>query len=141
MIQLASIAIASVCAMFAMPVFYEHRMDRLAFAVGVLAFTAVPLIAGIIQGPPHRAMLPIAALLLLLCPVAFFVTDPLPVRFERLRDAYFLAAFNSIVFIASLWLANSIRSRRWVAASASALSVSLAAAGVYVLLALVMFLE
>jgi len=140
MIQLVSIAITSIGAMFFMPFFYAHRMDRLTFAAGVLAFTAAPLIAGIIQGPPHRSMLPIAAILLLLCPVAFFVTDPLPVRFERFRDAYFLAAFSSTVFVASLWFANSLRLRRWFAASASALGVSLAAAGVYVLLALVMFL-
>lgn len=141
MIQLASIAIASICAMFSMPFFYAHRMDRLTFAAGVLAFTAAPLVAGIVQGPAHRSTLPIAALLLLLCPVAFFVTDPLPVRFERLRDAYFLAAFSSTVFVASLWLANSICLRRWVSATVSALCLIVATTGVYILLAVVMFLE
>lgn len=140
MIQLVSIAIASICAMFSMPFFYAHQMDRLTFAAGVLAFTAAPLIAGIVQSRPHRSTLPIAALLLLLCPIAFFVTDPLPVRFERSRDAYLLAAFSSIVFIASLWLANSVRLRLWGAATASALCLILAAAGVYILLAIVMFL-
>jgi drug/metabolite transporter (DMT)-like permease len=127
--------------MLAVPFFYQRRMNDGVFTAGIFAFAGLPLIAGIVQKHVHRSILPVAIVLLFLCPVVYAVTDPLAVEFEKLRDGYFLATGSTIVFVSAVWLASSFKSRRWATVVTAAFGLVSSAAGVFILLWMVMYFE
>jgi hypothetical protein len=141
-VQLAFIVVAILCAMLAVPFFYQRRMNDGVFTAGIFAFAGLPLIAGIVQKHVHRSILPVAIVLLFLCPVVYAVTDPLAVEFEKLRDGCFLATGSTIVFVSAVWLASSFnKSRRWATVVTAAFGLVSSAAGVFILLWMVMYFE
>jgi hypothetical protein len=140
-VQLGFVVAAFLCAMIAVPFFYNHRMNDAVFTGGFLAFVGTPLIAGILQTQTHRPVTLVAAGLLLFCPVVYSITDPLAVEFEKLRDGYFLGTGTAIIFVSTVWLITSYRIRKGIQAFAAGLSLASALVAVFILLWIVMYLE
>jgi hypothetical protein len=141
MLQLIIIVANCLCAVIGTRVLYAHHRDDDMFFLGLTVFIAGPVVLGVLQGAPHRALLKIASIGLLMMPAAYAVTDPLLQQFERVRDAYFLATLCTIEFVAAVWLADSLRRDRVALAAASAVSLLAAAAGIYVLVFMIVQFE
>jgi MFS family permease len=139
--QVGLIVAFFVFAMIALPYFYGYRMNDLAFTGGVLAFIGVPLIAGLLQTRVRRPVMLLAAILLILCPVVYALTDRMSVEFEKLRDGYFLGVGIAIIFVAAAGLIESYKTGKRGRAVAASLCLASAAAAVSVLLWLVIYLE
>lgn len=105
------------------------------------AFAGLPLLAGMIWGRPSRFANLAAGTLLLSCPIIYILTDPLPVTFEMMRDAFFLATSSSITFVSAGWIASFVRSRQWIRLCVAGLFAACGAAAVAVMIAVFMYLE
>ena len=92
--------IAATCASasFAVPIMYAERCDEIIWGLSILAFVGFPVLAGIVRGKPSFPANLTAGMLLLACPIVYALTDPLPVPFELLRDAFFLATGSTLTF-------------------------------------------
>jgi len=135
------IVVIFVCAMIAVPFFYNHRMNESVFAGGLIGFVGAPLFAGIWQQQADRLVALLAVVLLLLCPAVYAATDALAVEFEKLRDGYFLGTGSTLIFVSAAWLGCSHRSRNWLIAGAAALGLTSAALATCLLLLMVMYCE
>lgn len=139
--QLGVIGALFLCAMITASYCHDHRMDDRVFIGSLVGFIVIPLIVGSMRWHAHRAILLGAAGLLLLCPLAFIVTDPLAADFEKVRDGYFLGTFGSIVFVCRIWLSSSYKNGREIQVIAAGLGMAWAATAVFVLLWMVMYFE
>jgi hypothetical protein len=140
-VQFVAIVAAFLCAMVVVPYCYNHRMDDGVFTASLLAFTGVPLIAGILQRHTHRFVALVVAVLLLFCPLIYAVTKPLAIEFETIRDSYFLGVGSTLLFVSATWLSSSYKTRRWIHAVAAACGLTFTAVAVFVLLWMVMYFE
>jgi hypothetical protein len=140
-VQLVLIVAVVLCAMIAVPYFYNHRMNGAVFTGGSLAFVGTPLIVGILQAQAHRTVTLVTAGLLLLCPVVYAFTDSLAVDFEKLRDGYFLGTGSAIIFVSTVWLVTSYKLTKGSQAIAAGFSLVSASVAVFILLWLVMYFE
>lgn len=128
-------------ASLAVPIMYSSRFDGTVWAVSIVAFVGIPVLAGIVRGQPSFLANLTAGILLLACPIAYAVTDPLPVRFELLRDVLFLATGSTLTFISTGWTTNSARARQWGQVSGSAALSVLVAGLTFLMVSLFMYLE
>jgi hypothetical protein len=82
-----------------------------------------------------------AAILVLGCPLAYAITDPLPLPFEKLRDGYFLTTAILVVAVSATWLAYSLVSRNWRIVLAAITGLLSGLAAICVMLWMFMYFE
>lgn len=139
--QAVIFSVLYMAAMIAMPFLYSHRMDVVVWIGSAIAFVALPLFVGILQTKANYSLTRAAAVLLLLCPLIYAITDRLDVQFEKLRDGHFLATGATIIFVSAAWLTQSVRKRNWAALVVAIIGLIVASSAVCILLWFVMYLE
>jgi hypothetical protein len=139
--DLGVIGATAVAASVALPIMYAHRLNGIIWGLGILAFVGFPLLAGIVRRKPSLAASLMAATLLLGCPVVYEFVNPLPVRFELFRDAFFLTTASSLTFVSAEWAASSARLRQWLWLLAAVSLIVVAAGSIAVMISIFMYLE
>jgi hypothetical protein len=140
-VQFAAIVVAFLCAMVAVPICYDARMEDGVFIGSLLAFIGTPFVVGTLLRHPHRSVILVTAGLLLFCPVVYVITDGLAKEFERVRDSYFLGTGSAVLFVATMWLMSSCSAGKWIQAVAAVFVAASFAFAVFVLLWMVMYFE
>jgi hypothetical protein len=125
-LQWAFIVAVFVGATMAIPFLYNHRFDAGLFGASLLVFVAAPIVAAVPQGQLSWPVALFAIAALLLCPVVGAITDPLTIKFERLRDIFFLGTGSTLIFVTTIWFRSSYGARKWLQAVAAALSLETA---------------
>jgi hypothetical protein len=138
--ELAVIAAACLGAVIAVPLLYQERSGVI-WVSSIAVFAGVPLLVGIVCGHTTRFANLTAGLLLLACPLIYLLTDPLPVAWEKARDAAFLATGSIVTFVTAAWSGHFLRARKWILAFAGGLLLVCAAGSVAVMIAVFMYLE
>jgi len=135
------IGVACLGAWLALPLMYAERFNRTIWCVSIVAFVGFPLLAGIVRRQPSLPATLIAGILLLACPVVYQITDPLPVRFEMLRDAFFLATGSTVTFVSAGWTVSFVRARQWIQMFATGALNVVAACSIPIMITVYMYLE
>jgi hypothetical protein len=124
-------------AVAAIPFFYLYRMNAGIFAGGIFTFIGVPLVFGVLQKHGHRIVTLGAAILLLLCPLAYVASD----FAEKLRDGYFLAVGSTMLFVSATWIGDAVRLRIWGRCAIALMGILSSAVALLVLLWMTMYFE
>ena len=127
--------------MIAVPLLYNHRMNTVALSGSIVAFIGIPFLAGILQKNASHLVTLAVVVLLFLCPIVYAVTDPLAVRFEKLRDGHLLATGAMIIFVSAVWLVQSIRTRMRITLLTAVMGLILGVAEVCMLLWMIVYFE
>jgi hypothetical protein len=138
--QAAMFGMTCLGAAIAVPFFYEHRSPAV-WLGGVVAFALLPFLAGVFWRRPTLAATYVAGVLVLLCPFVYLLTDPLDVKFEKARDAFFVLTSSTVIFVSTNWAATCARSGSWTRLVVATLGVLAGVAAVCAMLWLIMYLE